>query len=395
MDQVKKSDLVIFIVGIMIFGLLLLIPDLPDSMIYVSTVRASIQALKGQSDPSDLAQDVIGFRALVRQQNPYPVLGLAVQELDIEWDVKHLSAHPPTVFLFVAPIAFLPWGLAAMLWAWAMLGLLGCTFRLYGMSWPAAWGWTCIAFLWPPILTSLGQVTIIWLLGWTIGCLYARRHFWVNGLGIGLASLTKLVPILMVACFILSKKRGHVLWGVLLVWVIALVILMLLSPQALYQYVVTNRLNSMEMILRDDNASLLAVGYRSLGWLGTGCGLAFLGLVVWANKDRLFDPSDRSPSWNLWIVMSYVIVNLLPVFWIYSFTPLLPVIISLLTKRKLFSVFIGGTCLAVPFFVPSWGSATVFPFVIINLLLGIGLIADALPCKIFTAQTLKDMILQR
>jgi hypothetical protein len=180
MDQVKKSDLVIFIVGIMIFGLLLLIPDLPDSMIYVSTVRASIQALKGQSDPSDLAQDVIGFRALVRQQNPYPVLGLAVQELDIEWDVKHLSAHPPTVFLFVAPIAFLPWGLAAMLWAWAMLGLLGCTFRLYGMSWPAAWGWTCIAFLWPPILTSLGQVTIIWLLGWTIGCLYARRHFWVN-----------------------------------------------------------------------------------------------------------------------------------------------------------------------------------------------------------------------
>lgn len=392
MDQVKKSDWVIFIVGIVIFGLLLLISDLPDSMIYVSTVRASIQALKGQSDPSDLAQDVIGFRALARQQNPYPVLGLAVRELGMEWDVKHLSTHPPTVFLFVAPIAFLPWGLAAMLWAWAMLGLLGCTFRMYGMSWQAAWGWTCIAFFWPPILTSLGQITIIWLFGWAIGYHYSRRHSWVSGLGIGVASLTKLVPILMVACFVSNKKRWHVLWGLLLVWGIALVILILLSPQALFQYVDTNRLNSVEMILRDDNASLLAVGYRSLGWLGTGCGLAFLGLVVWANKDRLFDPSDRSPSWNLWMVMSYVIVNLLPVFWIYSFTPLLPVIISLLTKRKLFSVFIGGTCLAVPFIVPSWGSVTVFPFVVINLLLGIGLIADALPFKVLTAQTLKDMV---
>ena len=103
--------------------------------------RASA-TLKGEGVASDLAQDIIGFQALVRHADPYPVLGPAYQKMGLDWGMQHPSTHPPMAFLLVAPIAFLPWNLASAAWAWFMLVLLVLTFRCFGTSWKAAIGLT-------------------------------------------------------------------------------------------------------------------------------------------------------------------------------------------------------------------------------------------------------------
>jgi hypothetical protein len=57
---------------------------------------------------TDLTQDVIGFRAICRNQDAYPLLGPAMDKLGVVARVEHRSTHPPTAFLLVGPVAWLP-----------------------------------------------------------------------------------------------------------------------------------------------------------------------------------------------------------------------------------------------------------------------------------------------
>jgi Glycosyltransferase family 87 len=385
----------IFNFGVAVFGaivllLVLLWPESGNFLPYTNTLESTTLVLKGKGPVSDLAQDIIGFRAMVRQENAYPILGPAVQELGFDWDIKHASTHPPTAFLFVAPIAFLPWNLAAMVWAWLMLGLLALVFRIYGMPWLVALGLTPIALLWPPIATSLGQLTIIWLLGFAIGYRYMRHDYFLSGVGIGLAALTKIIPGLMIILF-LSKKRWSAILGIVLVGIASLVIVALLSLNSISQYVQVNRLNSVAMILRDDNSSLLGTGYRSGGWWGVTLVLIFIALVFWTNKKYVSGKTDHFPPTELWMLLNYFAVVLLPVSWIYSLAPLLPVIVFLLSKRKMSTMFVGSCCIIIPFIVPAWGPYSAFPLVLVNVLTGVGLILDALPFRLFTARSLETL----
>jgi hypothetical protein len=357
---------------------------------YPRPLQSAADTLKGAGSASDLAQDIIGFRAMVRQDNAYPILGLAGKALGLEWPVAHVSTHPPTAFVLVAPIAFLPWPLAAMIWAWLMLGLLACAFRLYGLSWLAALGLTPIALLWPPVSTSLGQFTIIWLFGLAVGHRYMRRNYLLSGVGIGLAALTKLIPGVMIILF-LSKRRWHAILGIALVGVVSLASAVLLSPDVIYQYVQANRLNSITMMLREDNASLLGTGYRWGGGWGVIPVFMFLALIVWANRRAVCEESTLLPSTTLWMLLTYVSVALLPLSWIYSLTPLLPVIVFLVAKGKLSTLCIGLCCIGIPWFVPIWGPRSVLPLVLVNILIGVGLIVDASPSRLLTARSLRTL----
>lgn len=376
--------------GALVLFLVLSSPASDTFAPYPRPLESAAHTLKGSGSASDLAQDIIGFRAMVRQDTAYPILGPAAKALGLDWPVAHVSTHPPTAFLLVAPIAFLPWPLAAMIWAWLMLGLLACAFRLYGLSWLVSLGLTPVALLWPPVSTSLGQFTIIWLFGLAVGFRYMRSNYILSGLGIGLAALTKLIPGAMIVLF-LSKRRWHAIVGIAVIGIVSLASTVLLSPAVIDQYVQANRLNAITMMLREDNASLLGTGYRWGGGWGVIPVVMFLAVVVWANRKAVREEGTLFPSTTLWMVLTYLAVALLPVAWIYSLTPLLPVIVFLIAKGKLSTRCIGLCCIGIPCFVPIWGPRSVWPLVLVNMLMGVGLIVDALPFRLFTARSLRTL----
>jgi hypothetical protein len=341
-------------------------------------LASAAATLKGAGPASDLASDIVGFRALIRHEDPYPVLGPAVEELGLNWPVRHVSTHPPTTYLLVSPVALLPWPLAAMIWAWLMLGCLALAFRLYGLPWLAALGLAPIALLWPPVSTSLGQFTIIWLLGVAFAHYHERDNCFLSGLGIGLAALPKYLPGLMIVLF-LSKPRRRAVAGLASVALASLAVLQCLFPGSLERYAQANRLNAIAMVARADNASLPAVAYRLAGAWGVVLFVGYLALILWANRGAVWPRREPFPSTTLWMLVTYASVTLLPLSWIYSLTPLLPVIVFLIAKRTVATIAIGVACVSIPFVSPIWGVSSVAPLVLVNVLIGAGLIVQALP----------------
>ncbi len=345
-------------------------------------------ALKGKGAPSDLAQDIVGFRALVAQQDPYPILGPAYHKIGLEWGLTHASTHPPMAFLLVAPIAFLPWNWASAIWAWFMLTLIVFTLRFYGISWKKALGLTPLTLLWPPISTSLSQFTIIWLFVLAAGYpLERKQQFW-SGILVGLATLTKFFPGIMAISFLL-KRKWLALLGFMVTLVAALFIVLLLYPGAINRYIEVNQTNSVNMILRNDNSSLLFNSYRFAGWMGLALVLFLFFLIIWANKECFYNP-QLSTSPRLWILLSYFSVALLPISWNFSLAPLLPIVVFLIFRKKLSTLTIGLFCILIPYITPASGFSV--PLALVTLLIGLGLLFDALPFKLFTATTIRDLI---
>ena len=66
---------------------------------------------------ADFAQDYIGARALLSQEELYPVLGPAFQRIGLEWEVGHRSTHPPSAFLLALPLASFNYPVALRCWA--------------------------------------------------------------------------------------------------------------------------------------------------------------------------------------------------------------------------------------------------------------------------------------
>lgn len=377
--------------GAIVLFLILFSPAARSLLPSPSVLHSAARTLKGASAPADLAADIIGLRAMARQEDAYPILGQAAKALGLQWPVNHVSTHPPMACLLVAPVAFLPWPLAAMLWAWMMLALLAFSFRLYGLPWLLALGLTPIALLWPPVATSLGQLTIIWLWGFALGFRNRQHNHFLAGIGLGLAALTKLVPGLMIILF-LSKKRWHAFLGMALVGTVSLASVLVLSPASFTQYFQANRSNARAMFLREDNASLLGAGYRWGAAWGVIVAIMFLALVCWANRKAAFDEKAPFPTARLWMLLTYVLVALLPLFWIYSLTPLLPVIGWLLGRGKLSTLAVGLCCIGIPLFVPIWGVAAVLPLVLVNVLVGVGLLVDASRCRVLTADSFRALL---
>jgi len=92
--------------------------------------------LKGQAPYSDVATDFYGFNALLTNKDPYAILGPALKTIGVHWKAPFASTHPPTAFLVVAPVAWLPWPISSMAWAWLMLICLCLSLRIgCGYTW--------------------------------------------------------------------------------------------------------------------------------------------------------------------------------------------------------------------------------------------------------------------
>lgn len=357
--------------------------------VYLPSIESVSLTLKGQIRHSDLVQDVVGFRNLVKRQNAYPKVGQAATELGLDWEVEHASTHPPTAFLLVAPVALLPWEIASATWAWLMLLLCVFTFRCYGASWKMAIGLMSIALLWQPIAMALGQFTIIWLFMLALAYHLRDERQFGSGVAIGIASLSKFFPGLMTISFLL-KRQWRSLAGFVFVWVLSITVLLLMYPDVMFQYLAVNRSTSQEMIVRPDNASLIINIYRWGGWVGVIMIMTLFFLIIWVHRDSFRGPALYESPMH-WFLLTYFSVALLPISWIYSLVPLLPIIIMLMLRKKLSTMTIGFCCLLIPNVILPYGNSTVFPLVFVTLLLGIGLLVDGLPYRLFTAVSLADL----
>src|SRR3954454_5350187 len=120
----------------------------------VDGLRAVRDTWGGQARPTLFVQDLIGARALLDGMTPYPILSEGAERVGLNWPIAHRSTHPPTAFLFVLPLAGLPWDTATAVWMAAMIGVLGLAAVVLG--WPrAATPAVAVSLIWAPAAWSL------------------------------------------------------------------------------------------------------------------------------------------------------------------------------------------------------------------------------------------------
>jgi hypothetical protein len=381
--RLKKSSLdnIVLVAGAIFFLWFLTLPKPGPEWVYLDTIKYGATTLKGEMPFSDFAAMVVGFRALYHKTDPYPRLSEAFKELGIDWPVGHGSNHPPTSYLLAAPVALMPWPQASAVWAWMMLGLIVFSFRFYGLSWRMSLGLMPLTMLWPPASASLGQVTIVWMFGIAMAYHFRRhRRFW-SGASLGLASLSKYMPGLLVIIYLVKRKWRAVL-GFLSVWIFSLSLVTLLNSAAIPRYFEENRTTTFALMQRTDNSAPLIVSYRYAGLAGVVLLLLFFALVVYVNR-RYFYEWKRYPSTRIWMLLSYLAIACLPIFWIYSLMPLIPVLFYLIFQRKIATTVLCLLCLLIPSIYIRGGEQSVIFMASVSLFTGLAFILDVLPFKVF------------
>lgn len=273
---------------------------------------------------ADIAQDFVGFRAILNGTNAYDIQGVMFKTIGVTMNVPHASTHPPTAFLLTAPVAFISYPQALSLWSILMLVTIPASVLLFGFSLRWALASVVIGLFWPPAFTGLGQLTPLWLLGTALAYHFRDRVPILSGIGIGFASLTKYLPALLILIPI-KQRKWKAIAGFCLVWLIVAAILLAINPAVIQQYMFANKTTSLEMIQRTDNGAFFATLYRAGGLIGVILGVVFF-LSVCVSVDRSSD--------SLWMVCCWLAVALLPIAWCYSLLPLLPVFLFAWKNRQ-------------------------------------------------------------
>lgn len=339
------------------------------SIPFLYAVSEASNVMLGRNARSDVAQDFYGFQAMVRHKDPYAVLGRALRTIGVRWDLDHASTHPPTAFLIVAPVAWLPWPLSSVAWAWLMMAALLASFHATGYSWKTSILLMALAILWPPTSHSLYQITIVWLLGIMLAYQFQSSKPMLAGVFIGLASLTKFLPVIMLVPFIV-RRNWKALWGFALSWLVAVAAILLIAPNAFRRYLKVNETTTITTFMRQDNSSPVAllVNHR-FGPLEIGLALLLFAVLVIVTV-RLLRQKARTASISFaeWSFYSYLCVLLLPILWIYSILPLLPILIRLTTNGKVPAV-LATAAILIPFVTPPFSNDTklfLFPFLLLS-----------------------------
>lgn len=91
-----RRDNLLFVTGLLVFISFLLLPRHTGSWSKLDSLRATADLLKGKFTATDIACDFVGFRGLYYGSDPYPVLGVALKKVGIDWNVPAENTHPPT-----------------------------------------------------------------------------------------------------------------------------------------------------------------------------------------------------------------------------------------------------------------------------------------------------------
>jgi hypothetical protein len=336
-----RAQLSILAAGLLVLAAILALPPHTGKRIFnwLDTLRVASSILKATPQRVDIATDFVGARALLNRTDPYPILAPSLRDLGLSWDeAEHRSTHPPTCYLLVAPIAKLPVHIALCIWAWLMLGAIALSLRLLGIPTLAAIGLAPITLLWPPAATSLGQFTALWLLGFALA--HSKRDS-LAALGIALASFTKLIPALLLAPFFF-QRRWRTIFLFTLFWLFALGVIHLLNPTTLTRYLEAGSQASQGQLLRPDNCAPIGQIMRFAGYPGA---LAFLTLLAviwlrnrpwspWVSRHSVAgsEPSALGTQHSALALHNALAIAILPIAWIYSALPLLPIYLHFIAK---------------------------------------------------------------
>jgi hypothetical protein len=192
------------------------------------------------------------------------------------------------------------------------------------------------------------------------------------------------MPALMMVIFLVKRKWEAIL-GFLSVWILALALVSILNSAAIPRYFEENKTTTFAIMERTDNLSPLLTGYRYGGWLGAASIVLFFSLIVFVNR-RYFYEWKTFPSTRIWMLLAYLAVACLPIFWIYSLTPLLPVLVFLIFQRKIVTTIICLYCILIPSIYLHGDELSLVLVTSAALLTGLAFILDVLPIKIFQKQ---------
>ena len=326
-------------------------PANPDKPGVDGGIRTAAAQLRGAGPPVDLVQDYVGARSLVGSGDPYEILTKAYASVGLTWPAQHRSTHPPTTFVLTLPVAWLGWSVAAAVWAWLMLGAIGAAWWALGARTELAAALAPVTLLWPPAAWSLGQLTPVWLLGIALAWRW-RRDALRSGASIGLAALTKLLPTLSLAPFLLVH-RVRTLLGYAAVVGFALLVLVILRPGIVTRYVSVSGSVGRQQAARPENSALLWAFDHRFGLAGAAVAAGLIGCVLGASVLRLRSRGHLD-EWSFW-AWSWAGVALLPIAWIYSLLPLLPALAHCLRRGGFFSRALAVFAFSVPFAIDPFG----------------------------------------
>jgi hypothetical protein len=327
-------------------------PANPDKPGVSGGIRTAAAELRGEGPPVDLVQDYVGARSLVLGGDAYEVLTQAYASVGLAWPAEHRSTHPPTAFLLVLPVAWLPWKAAAAVWAALMLGAIAAFWWALGVGWELAAALGPATLVWPPAAWSLGQLTPLWLLGIALAWRW-RRHSARAGAAVALAALTKFLPALSLAPFVVIRRTRAVI-AFALVWIAALAALLVLDPGVIKRYLSVSNDVATGQAARGENAALLAALSHNYGVAGVAAGIVLVAAVLLTSVRRLRSPVETVDEWSWW-AWSWIGVALLPIAWIYSLLPLLPALRFCARRGGLVARALAAFAVAAPFTIDPFG----------------------------------------
>jgi hypothetical protein len=345
-----------------------------------------IHALLGEAWPTEFLQDYSGTRALVFGGNAYETAGVDAARY-VQFGSMALpsgvSTHPPTAFALLLPLAPFSFGVASAIWAALMLAGLIVAVRICGAPWYIAALLGPLLILAPPVAAGVNHLAVPWLVLLLLAFQY-RQRAGVAGVLIGLASLTKYLPGLLLMPLV-ARGRWRALGAFVLVWAICLALIGILNPGVLATYLNAGSATASVWLAEPSNGSFLLVPLRFGSW-AEALALALLAWIIWLEvRDLRAGQVDDRMQWARW---NWVAVALLPITWTYSVLPLALSVVLLFQQRQT-----GPMLIALAGFAPmlfAFDTASPFPPFFCTACVGLALAAQPLrwrirPCRPATA----------
>ena len=298
-----------------------------------------IRALLLEGKETELLQDYAGARALLFGGNAYET---NLEQFDRYAQVGSLwlnnvvSTHPPTAFTLVLPLAPLPFAVASAMWAAIMLLGLLLVVRSCGTTWHVAALLAPLLLLAPPVAAGVNQLALAWLVLVFLAFRYRGRPL-VAGLLLGVASLTKFLPALLMMPLIARRQwRGVAAFAG--VWIGTLVLVAALNVEVIRTYLAVAGSAAAVWLADPGNGAFLLTAWRS-GPLALTLALVLIGWVL-CLEGRAFTAGtvDDRLHWARW---NWLAVSLLPIAWVYSVLPLALSLVILFQMRRMLAFAIG------------------------------------------------------
>jgi hypothetical protein len=319
-------------------------------LIFICIIIA-ILLFKEPSTPSGIPNDFVAFwsagHLIASQENPYSLENILSLNPELEFDVlvRAQFFNPPTILLLFIPFGLLPFHLSKNIWLLLSVILLIIStlwiWRIYKGPLSKRWiAILCILTFTPAFFALFeGQVTFIILLGITGFLFFAEQRKWFTA-GVFLSLLTikyqLVLPFLItVILWIIYERRWKVIMGAVLVSLISLLIVTIIKPSIIIDYLFFLTHLAPSPCDQPVLAALFCVlGGERIDWLSyipTTVGIIWLVIIWWRNKDKW--------SWRERISL-FIIISILtaPYAWMHDellfLIPVLEVAIVILNIRQ-------------------------------------------------------------